>query len=278
MSYQECLQEVQCVGSNLYMMSPTVDIGTSDQGSLHMFGNGLTVVNGYGTPYHFPHSMTMFQPSQSEYRESNIEPFIEWCKDHNRKTMVSFKETYGSNTSELKCLGNGSYELELATYSPTDLVLWSEDSSRKRGYRLNSETYRDIRAERDASNRYRSGKYIFDNGIFDNEKEDEYTHVGFMFNLYDTFITGNDRILHMTVPRNSDYNSLVLKFDWMPVVDEIPGEMEVEITVNEKNVIPQSENNKFSAGVDYGFSQYSLEIVDTATESTDVEIAVRIHY
>ena len=94
-----------------------------------VFGNGLTIVNGYDIPYHFPHSMTLFQPSQNEYESSNVERFVNWFEKHNRKTLVSLNETYGTNISELKVLGAGSYELELATYSPTDLVLYSPDGT-----------------------------------------------------------------------------------------------------------------------------------------------------
>ena len=125
-SYKDCLQAVATVGNNLYMMSPTIDV--AENGGC-VFGNGLTIVNGYDVPYHFPHSMTLFQPSQNEYESSNVERFVNWFEKHNRKTLVSLNETYGTNISELKVLGAGSYELELATYSPTDLVLYSPDGT-----------------------------------------------------------------------------------------------------------------------------------------------------
>ncbi len=54
--------------------------------------------------------------------------------------------------------------------------------------------------------RYKSGRYVLNNG---NAKQ-----VGFLFNLYDTFISGKDRIIHIKVPRNPDYNQMELKFDY----------------------------------------------------------------
>lgn len=46
-------------------MSPNIDIGL-DMPRIH--GNGLTIVNAYlDKPYHFPHSMTLFQPGQENY-------------------------------------------------------------------------------------------------------------------------------------------------------------------------------------------------------------------
>lgn len=51
-------------------MSPNVGIG--DCVSRQMHGNGLTIVNGHSTPYHFPHSLTLFQPSDAEYKVSRI--------------------------------------------------------------------------------------------------------------------------------------------------------------------------------------------------------------
>jgi hypothetical protein len=34
-----------------------------------------------------------------------------------------------------------------------------------------------------------------------------------MFNLYDTFISGNDRVMKVIVPRDPDFNRIMLKFD-----------------------------------------------------------------
>ena len=126
-SYEKCLLGVAQVGSNLYMMSPAVEV---DSSNVQLHGNGLTVVNGYNRRYHFPHSMTLFQPSGKEYDSYNLAKdsegrtnFIDWCDMHSRKTSISLLDDYGGTESKLKCYGKGSYELELATYSPTDLIL-----------------------------------------------------------------------------------------------------------------------------------------------------------
>ena len=57
-SAEDSLQGVAQVGNNLYMMSPNIDIG--NERLTHIYGNGLTIVNGFDLPYHFPHSMTLF--------------------------------------------------------------------------------------------------------------------------------------------------------------------------------------------------------------------------
>ena len=94
--------------------------------------------------------MTLFQPSQEHYKGSNlarvngITDFITWYETHSRKTRVSLLDTYGTNVSTLTCFGSGSYGLELATYSPTDLVL-SYGTLAPEYIKLNSETYRAIR-------------------------------------------------------------------------------------------------------------------------------------
>ena len=51
----------------------------------------------------------------------------------------------------------------------------------------------------------RTRKYVFDNGGIG-------TKVGFDFNLYDNFITGNERTLRLVVPKDKDFNKLHLRF------------------------------------------------------------------
>lgn len=48
--------------------------------------------------------------------------FIRWYEKHSRKTVVSLNDEYGGNVSTLRILGKGSYELDLATYSPTNII------------------------------------------------------------------------------------------------------------------------------------------------------------
>lgn len=267
-SYKDCLQAAATVGNNLYVMSPTIDVTDNGGG---VFGNGLTIVNGYDMPYHFPHSMTLFQPSQDEYKHSTVDGFIGWFKEHNRKTLVSLNETYGTNISELKVLGLGSYELELATYSPTDLVLYSPDGKTQKSIGFNADTYRDIRAEVDEDNFYSNGKYVFKNGVYDRERKGDFTGVGLLFNLYDTFISGNDRVIHIQVPSSIDYNNLELKFEWKKVLDGLDGDMKVDIQVNEQ--IAKEEHSDGD-----GFFPFKYPISDIAIGSHDIEIVVRIHY
>lgn len=95
-----------------------------------------------------------------------------------------------------------------------------------------SETYRQIRSGQDVVNRYGESGYVFDNSIADDG--DSFADVGFMFNLYDTFITGQDRILKMTIPRDADFNHLTFAFEWEIVkADGLLGDMETTIEVKD---------------------------------------------
>ena len=122
------MQGIATVGGNLYVMSPLVESETPDG---NLISNGMTIVNSFiDKPYHFPHTMTLFQPSRDRFDDINLAkddegltPFISWYKNHNRKTVVSIEDDYGGNISRLSCLCAGSYQIELATYSPTGLVL-----------------------------------------------------------------------------------------------------------------------------------------------------------
>ena len=267
------------MGNNLYMMSPNIELGQVGEPP-HVHGNGLTIVNGYGVPYHFPHTMTLFQPSQDQYLKTSITSFLTWYEKHDRKTRISMKETYGGNVTTLKCLGPGSYDLELATYCPTDIVLQNTDSKdnlTEKWINLNSDTFRQMRKSRDGS--YESGQYIFDNAQLDyqnEEKEWKYGEVGLMFNMYDTFITGNDRILKMQVPMDKDYNKLILKFDWQ-VLTELLGQVEAVVEVNENKVPGENPStDKYSATSKT--MKYEYDITDAATKEHEIEIVVRIHY
>ena len=132
----------------------------SQKSSENLISNGLTIVNSFvDKPYHFPHTMTLFQPSRDRYDDPNLQkdekgltPFITWYKNHNRKTVVSLVQDYGDNISKLNCIGAGSYEIELATYSPTGIVV--EPSDETMPIPLNMDKFREIRADEDEKNKY----------------------------------------------------------------------------------------------------------------------------
>ena len=52
---------------------------------------------------------------------------------------------------------------------------------------------------------------------------------GFMFNLYDTFITGQERTLKVVIPRNRDSNMVKLEYCWEVLTDNgnLPPGLEV---------------------------------------------------
>lgn len=258
-----------------------IDIGNDDSDS-HITGNHLTVLNGYGNPYHFSNSMTLFQPSQEQYDGPNLAKvdgttnFITWCKAHDRKFRVRLSDIYGGNVSPLKCLGPGSYEIDLATYGPTDIVL---DNEYEREYvSLTSETFRKIRNEEFETDLYDDKTYVIDNRRLD--AGDDISDVGLMFNLYDTFITGKDRILSMGVPSDKDFNRLFLNFDCISHMEPDMAEtMEVAVYINEANnsyLVFEGELGK-NFGLDFKETcSYSLE--DAAVSSHNLQIVVRIHY
>ena len=107
--------------------------------------------------------MTLFQPSKDMYDSENLEkddetgltPFIDWYKKHNRRTVVSVLPDYGGNKSIFTCTGAGSYEIELATYSPTELVLDGRDVGESiQEIPLDADKFRYIRADKDQKNTY----------------------------------------------------------------------------------------------------------------------------
>lgn len=273
-SYEKCLQGVAQVGNNLYIMSPSIDV---EEKSPHIHGNGITIVNSYSEqPYYFPHSMTLFQPSQDKYDFPNLaaeEPmnfteFIEWYETHSRKTVVTLDDTYGKNVSMLNCMGVGSYEIAMGTYCPTGIVL--SDGWRETSIPLNSDTYRQVRNGESYGNQYKDKKYIFDNGVYDDKERNTIAKVGFMFNMYDTYINGNDRILKMHIPVDKDFNKLRLNFGWEVRKDSfLLGDFDATVYVNEDLVF---EVNGPASG------EYSRDIDDTAVKAHDITITVRIHY
>lgn len=226
---EDCSRGAATVGGNMYVMSPLVESTCPME---NLVSNGMTIVNSFlDSPYHFPHTLTLFQPSKDRYKDFNLEsenwkdgitPFVDWYEKHNRRTVVSIPQEYGENTSYLKCLGAGSYELELATYGPTDIVVGN-----KKTIPLTIDKFREIRANEDDKNKYEEfpseeedgktvKKYVFDNRILDGDKDIEpdafFKTIGFKFNLYDNFISGQERILRLHVPQQTDFDKLVLKF------------------------------------------------------------------
>ena len=192
-------------------MSPLVeDVNKADNEHGNLISNGMTIVNSFlDTPYHFPHTLTLFQPNGNgkdnenlaciEYKSGRT-PFMEWCEKYDRKTVVSFASEYGGNISTLTSMGAGSYEIVLATYAPNGLVFYRGD--KKVGeISFSSDTLRKIRDEQDLNNKYyafveedgdgneiKVMKYVMDNSIWDSDTE--LSRVGFDFNLFDNFISG----------------------------------------------------------------------------------------
>lgn len=254
--------------------------------------------------------MTLFQTSKERYDDFNLAkdengltPFINWYNTYNRKTVVSMQKKYGENKSNFTCLGAGSYEIELATYSPTDLILVGKSYE---PIPLNSDTFRKIRAEQDANNTYKSfvdddgnkvNKYVFKNSIVDwpeRKGDDRFGKVGFKFNLYDNFITGNERILHMEVPKDTDFNRLHLRFTCEVEHDEemLLNDCEYIVFVGDEEKFRwrkyDGEVETFKDGkkllkedgtpLDVRDMPIDIPILDTVLEAHEYDIRVIIHY
>ena len=272
-SYQDCVQGVAGVGNNLYSLSPCIDIG---DGGL-VFGNALAVMNGHESPFAFKQSLTLFQTSHEKFFELQdenggnlvdvVNDFKDWYESHNHKTRVSFKDLYGTNVATMKLVGPKSYDIVLPTYSPTDIVLMSgrQRSSSDKCIRLISSTYRQLRAD----GHYIGKKYILDNDDLDGGSE----AVGFMFNLYDTFITESDRILKVQIPRDRDFNKKKLHFDWTVLRDPgLLGNLEVSILIGESTLFDE----KFTETTQY--KECVVELDDMLLKSSEVDIVVRIRF
>ena len=55
---------------------------------------------------------------------------------------------------------------------------------------------------------------MFDNSAWDNPSDNVFGDVGLMFNMYDTFMSGKDRILKMHVPVDKEFDQLKFKMEW----------------------------------------------------------------
>lgn len=272
-------------------MSPLVD-GIAPDGNL--LSNGMTIVNSFlDKPYHFPHTMTLFQQSKDRYKDQNLEkdddgmtPFISWYDTYNRKTVVSMNEDYGGNVSNFTCNGAGSYEIELATHSPTAIVLL-QDGEPQLEIPLTLDKFREIRSDNDPKNKYmeflnqdgsKDKKYVFDNTILDDGGD--FAKVGFKFNLYDNFITGEERILHMVVPKDTDFNKLHLRFTCIEEHQQmLLGNYEYIVFVGDSEVYRRIyADGKHPNDTSPSELDIDIDISNAVLDKHEYDIKVVIHY
>ena len=205
---QDCLCGSAVVGDNMYALSPFADTIASG-----LVGNGMTILNRYDhEPFSFSNTMTLFQPSRSRY-ESGVADFVHWYRSHCHKTLVRTPREYGGNESQLTWIGQGSYDLQLAMHGPTSIVMYHGDlySDLVDEVSLNSDTWREARSGRNTICQYNGdGQYVV--GADNARQLEESLFVGFKFNLYDNFVSGQARLIDVVVPQNTDYDNLMLKF------------------------------------------------------------------
>ena len=274
-SYKDCLQGMAQVGNELYTLSPNVNVSMSFEGMKDAYhANNFTVVNGKNHQI-FPHTMTLFQEcNESQFGKSSVEEFVNWYRRHNHKTIVTQSEEYGTNVSSLKCLGAKSYELELGTYCPDALVFDTDYELSERGkvdydkmIRLNSDTFRSIRQGKSDYGRYekddsgKSHRYVLNNG----------KSVGIMFNLYDSFVSGNERVLKIRLPRSKDSNQLTLKFNCHMINDNLIGKCQGRVYVNNRLKFDSDDLSKHENPIE-------LRLQDASITDNEVVISIVINH
>ena len=116
----------------------------------------------------------------------------------------------------------------------------------------------------------RTRKYVFDNGGIG-------TKVGFDFNLYDNFITGNERTLRLVVPKDKDFNNLHLRFQCrMHHQKELLGEHEYIVFVGDYEAYRYQFDGVDSDGEEA--QDIDILIRDAVLESHSFDIKVIAHY
>lgn len=180
----------------------------------------------------------------------------------------------------MNCIGAGSYEIELATYSPTGIVI--EPSDETMPIPLNTDKFREIRADEDAKNKYSDFHEIDENGVdrlvrkyvFDNG--DEHTKIGFNFNLYDNFISGAERTIRLTVPKDKDFNKLHLKFKCVVKHEgNLLGDYEYIVMVDDEEKYRLSREDNSGNSQD---GEIDVPINDAVLEAHSFDIKVIVHY
>ena len=144
---------------------------------------------------------------------------------------------------------------------------------------MDSDEFRKIRAEGDKDNKYeafvdedgnKSYKYVFDNSIADGQ-DGEFAKVGFKFNLYDNFITGEERILHVVVPKDTDFNKLHLKFTCeVEHMEMLLGDREYIVFIDDEEVFRSSKDG-LTKDID-------KEIKEAVLEKHEFDVRVIVHY
>ena len=218
------------------------------------------VVGNVDDAYAFPHTMTLFQPSGEHSGDGNLQgvtEYAEWYGMHDRKTVVSLSEEYGGNTSHLVCLCVGAYELKLSTHGPTSIVLGDGKGGE---VPLSASSFLKMRSGEDELNKYADGKYIVNNG-------GQGTSVGFKFNLYDNFISGQYRRLVVKVPKDKDFDHLLLKFKCQTLLDGLIGqEAEYRVLVDGEQVSVDDD----------GWITHHID--NAVSKKHEVEIGILVHY
>ena len=95
--------------------------------------------------------------------------------------------------------------------------------------------------------------------------------VGIMFNLYDSFISGNERILKIRVPMSVDSNQLTLKFNCHMINDNLIGKCHGQVYMNDKLVFDSDDSTTHE-------NPKKLTFHDSSQTDNEVTISIVINH
>ena len=118
-----------------------------------------------------------------------------------------------------------------------------------------------MRVGEDKLNKYDNGNYIIHNGPVGSS-------VGFKFNLYDNFMSGQGRTLRVNVPADKDFNHLKLKFKCLKVVNGL----------DDQKVQCQVYMNSMQCGLEGDVQDMEFPIDNATMQSHSIDIKVVVYY
>ena len=99
---------------------------------------------------------------------------------------------------------------------------------------------------------------------------------GIRFNLLNGFITGEDRVVKMTIPADKDFNELFLRFSWT-AKNSMSDQVEFFASISGEGVEKVVIDDKVAGGEKKN-GEIEFPLHNTILEAREVELTVRIHY
>ena len=92
-----------------------------------------------------------------------------------------------------------------------------------------------------------------------------------MFNLYDSFVSGNERVLKIRLPRSKDSNQLTLKFNCHMINDNLIGKCQGLVYVNNRLKFDSDDLSKHENPIE-------LRLQDASITDNEVVISIVINH